>query len=67
MPRNKKIPVCGLTVQEVVAILAALPQKQQKWVFTCCGSEEFWIYQRADDEAVTMDTEEFIGDDWDED
>lgn len=67
MPRNKKIPVCGLTVQEVVAILAALPQKQQKWVFTCCGSEEFWIHQLADEEAVTMDAEEFIGDDWDED
>ena len=52
-----------------MAILAALPQKQQKWVFTCCGSEEFWIPMYADDEAVTMDTEEFICDDdeWDED
>ena len=69
MPCNKRIPVCGMTVQEVVAILAALPQKQQKWVFTCCGSEEFWIHLCTDDEAVTMDTEEFICDDdeWDED
>ena len=66
MSHNKRIPVCGMTVQEVVAVLAALPPKQQKWVFTCCGSEEFWIHQCATEEAVTMDTEKFIDDSWDE-
>ena len=63
---SRKISVKEVTVKQLIEMLQALPSEQQDWSLTCCGSSYFWIHRFPESKCVTIDHEEYLDDDDDE-
>lgn len=47
----------GMSVNEVIEILSALPKEFREWEFSCCGYNNFWVNVRGNEEEITVDTD----------
>ena len=57
---KKIIPIHAKSLKELKDFLSTLPEECNDWVVSCCGSTDFWVHLRSDEQAITIDTEEYI-------
>lgn len=57
---KKIIPIHDLTLKDMREFLATLPSECDDWKISCCGYTNFWVHLRGTEQAIIIDTEEFI-------
>ena len=62
MKTNEKniIAIHELTLKEMRAFLATLPEECDGWKISCCGCTDFWAHVSEAEQAITFDAEEYI-------
>lgn len=59
---EKMMSISNLTLKEMKNLLATLPNDCDDWVVSCCGCTDFWVYLRASERAITIDTDDALAD-----
>lgn len=59
----KKKGISYLSVREFAKLLSDLPEEQQDWLVTCCGTDYFWLHFLGEGmgECLTIDHEKYVG------
>lgn len=57
---KKIIPIHAKSLKELKEFLSTLPEECNDWIVSCCGYTNFWVHLTGTEQAIIIDTEEFI-------